>query len=88
MSKRKTITLDLPEGFKSITVRDEGVGPMLVIEMSNGRHVLVDALNLSGEHECQVGLWDAYENIDTDGGPIAGIAFNGQGAADTKVNVL
>lgn len=64
----------LPEGIASVTNEDYGVGDLLVVRLKNGMTVVIDCLNLSGEHECQVGVYSA-NNDDMDN-LIAGVSFD------------
>lgn len=63
---------DLPEGIASVTNEDFGVGDTLTVRLKNGMVVIIDCLNLSGEHECQVGVY-GDESLEV---PIAGISFD------------
>lgn len=89
MSTRKTITLDLPDAVLSIeTIVNPFMGDSLCISLANGRQIVIDAMQMTPEHECQVGLWENFDSIADDGRLIAGISFNGAGAADTQATVL
>jgi hypothetical protein len=84
----KTITVDLPATVLNIEmIRNPFLGDMLCVTLANGRQVVIDAMQMTPEHECQVAVWDNFDAVQEGPNMVAWIGFNGYKKTDTVAKV-